>query len=159
MYKILSIILITLSLNVFAERVQLDNQAKSEILKLYQGNERLHRAFFEYDVKKIETETKNVMKLMKAIKNEELRTKFSLALKMIKRIKASEKKEVNNKAYHVVSMALVNVLDKYDLGKTYNVYYCPMLKMKWVQSSLKHKGVENPYADYMPQCGRQFSKY
>ena len=59
----------------------------------------------------------------------------------------------------MVSSALAHVLSKYDLGSDYNVYYCPMVRKKWIQNSTKHAGVKNPYAPEMPNCGRKESSF
>lgn len=52
-------------------------------------------------------------------------------------------------------MALIHIVNKYDLGSKYNAYSCPMVKKKWLQNSDKMAKVHNPYAAGMPHCGSQ----
>ena len=66
---------------------------------------------------------------------------------------------MNNENYHIVSSALIFVINKYDLGSEYNAYSCPMVKKKWIQNSKKMTKVHNPYAAGMPHCGSQDSSH
>ena len=71
----------------------------------------------------------------------------------LKEIKSDSSKKDNNQRYHLVSMALIHVLNKYDIGNDYAAYTCPMVQKKWIQNSKKIAKVHNPYSDKMPHCG------
>lgn len=42
-------------------------------------------------------------------------------------------------------MALIHIINTYDVGENYNAYSCPMTNKKWVQNSKKLNMVSNPY--------------
>ena len=65
----------------------------------------------------------------------------------------------NNQNYHLTSMALIHIVNTYDVGNEYNAYSCPMVKKKWLQNSKKMAKVHNPYAPNMPHCGGQDSNF
>ena len=102
------------------------------------------------------------IKLQKAIdgiKDKEISKLLSYSKNKLSEIKATIDREVNNKNYNLVSMALIHVVSKYDVGNDYNAYSCPMVKMKWIQNTSKVSEVHNPYAPNMPNCGSQDSNY
>jgi hypothetical protein len=74
-------------------------------------------------------------------------------------INSNNDKETNNKNYHLVSMALIHIVNKYDVGNKYNAYSCPMVKKKWLQNTKNDSGTRKPYAANMPNCGSKDSKF
>lgn len=144
---------------LLAERVKLekdDLQAWRSSLSL---NEKLHWSFFKYNADEIEKHAKSLTVSLNSIKHTDISSMLMLAKKKISEIKGKNDKEKNFKLYHIVSISMINVLKKYDSGKEYNIYSCPMVKMKWIQNSKKIDEVHNPYADYMPHCGKKDSNY
>jgi hypothetical protein len=72
---------------------------------------------------------------------------------------AKTSREENNQNYHLVSMALIYIVNTYDVGPKYNAYSCPMVKKKWLQNSKKLAKIHNPYAPHMPHCGSQDTNF
>ena len=50
-------------------------------------------------------------------------------------------------------MALIYVINTYDISDDYAPFTCPMVKKKWIQNVKNKPQVRNPYAPEMPQCG------
>jgi hypothetical protein len=96
---------------------------------------------------------------MNAIENGETKKLLKFSIEKLGELKSDTERETNNQNYHLVSMALIHLVNTYDLGDAYNAYSCPMVKKKWVQNSKKMARVHNPYAPGMPHCGTQDSEY
>ena len=142
-----------------SDRKSLSEAAKKSVVSALEANEALHSSFFTYDAKAVES---NAMKLKKAIdeiEDKEVAKLLNFSKTKLSEIKASNDRETNNKNYHLVSMALIHIVNKYDVGSKYNAYSCPMVKKKWVQNSSKMAKVHNPYAPNMPHCGSQDSHH
>ena len=140
-------------------RRSIDDATKASLVNALEANEKLHQSFFEYDGKKVEENALNLQKAIDGIKDKEISKLLSYSKNKLSEIKATIDREVNNKNYNLVSMALIHVVSKYDVGNDYNAYSCPMVKMKWIQNTSKVSEVHNPYAPNMPNCGSQDSNY
>lgn len=140
-------------------RRSIDDATKASVVNALEANEILHQSFFEYDGKKVEENALKLQKAIDGIKDKEISKLLSYSKNKLSEIKATIDREVNNKNYNLVSMALIHVVSKYDVGNDYNAYSCPMVKMKWIQNTSKVSEVHNPYAPNMPNCGSQDSNY
>lgn len=141
------------------KRKPLDSSTKEKVLELLKSNESLMMSFYKYDAKKISQAAKDFKGKLSAIKDKTIKVEVELAEIYLAKIASKNKKEVNYEAYHGISKALSRLVEGYELGSTYNVYYCPMVKKKWVQNSVKRRKVHNPYAPEMPHCGGQITEY
>lgn len=141
------------------DRKSLSEAAKKSVLSALEANEALHSSFFEYDAKTVESNAMKLKKAIDAIEDKEVAKLLNFSKSKLSEIKASNDRETNNKNYHLVSMALIHIVNKYDVGSKYNAYSCPMVKKKWVQNSSKMAKVHNPYAPNMPHCGSQDSHH
>ncbi len=141
------------------DRKSLSEAAKKSVLLALEANEALHSSFFEYDAKTVESNAMKLKKAIDAIEDKEVAKLLNFSKSKLSEIKASNDRETNNKNYHLVSMALIHIVNKYDVGSKYNAYSCPMVKKKWVQNSSKMAKVHNPYAPEMPHCGSQDSHH
>lgn len=158
--KHLILILSTLlSLNVFAKRKELDEVAKKQVIRVLEANEALHAAFFEYKSAEVEGQAKKVLGLISEIKNEEISQILKFSTEKLKLLTSTESRENNNTNYGIFSAALVHIVNKYNVGESYNAYSCPMVKKKWVQNSKKINKVHNPYAPEMPHCGGKVTRF
>ena len=140
-------------------RKKLTHTARKSLISALEANESLHRAFFSYDGKIVETEATRLAKSISAIKDEQISKLLKFSQSKLNEIKAANDRKVNDKNYHLVSMALIHIINKYDVGRKYNAYSCPMVKKKWVQNSEKMLKVHNPYAPNMPHCGSQDTRH
>lgn len=147
------------SINSFADRIKVDDKTKKQLINVLEANELLHQSFFKYDSQKITINSKLMLKKMNLVSNKEISSMLNFAKKKLKEISGENKKSLNNQNYHIVSTAMIVIMNKYDLGKKYNSYSCPMVKKKWIQNTTKDDTVLNPYADYMPNCGRKETNY
>ena len=93
------------------------------------------------------------------ITNKDIKKYLKKSKKQLLKIKEATDRKENNVLYNESSLGFIYILNKYDIGRTYNSYSCPMVKKKWVQNSKKEAKVHNPYAPEMPHCGRQDSRY
>ncbi|OUR99695.1 hypothetical protein A9Q84_01330 [Halobacteriovorax marinus] len=150
---VLGLIIGLLGFSASAAKIKLDNKAKAEIIKTLEANEELHASFFKYDGKNVETTAMKVSKAMGNISNKDVAKLLKHSKMMLTKIKADSKRDENNQNYHMVSMALIHIMNKYDLGEKYSAYRCPMVKKKWIQNTKKMGRVHNPYAPSMPHCG------
>jgi len=134
-------------------KIALDAKGKKEVtfaLKQYEG---LHAAFFNYAAASVEENAKKLNQALAKISNPEVAKLLTFSRTKLGEIKQGNSREDNDQAYHLVSMALIHVMQKYDVGGDYQAYYCPMVKKKWIQNVALAKEVENPYAPNMPHCG------
>ena len=140
-------------------RISLSPDTKQEVVKTLEANEKLHLAFFEYNGETIEKEAKALIKAISSIKDSKISKLLKFSKTKLLEMKKGSSKEDNNQNYHLVSMALIYIVGKYDVGSKYNAYSCPMVKKKWLQNSKKLSRVHNPYASEMPHCGSQETKH
>ena len=140
-------------------RKKLTHAARESLISALVANESLHQAFFDYDGKIVEAKAKRLGKLISAITDEQISKLLKFSQSKLDEIKAANDREVNNENYHLVSMALIHIINKYDVDKKYNAYSCSMVKKKWVQNSEKMLKVHNPYAPNMPHCGSQDTRH
>ena len=141
------------------KRMKVDGKTKNQIIDALKVNDELHASFFKYDGKKIETAAKKLSSAFDKIEDTSISKLLVFAKKKLSDIKEANDKKMNNENYHIVSSALIFVINKYDLGSEYNAYSCPMVKKKWIQNSKKMTKVHNPYAAGMPHCGSQDSSH
>lgn len=135
------------------ERKELKEEQRKEVKKLFEINERLHSAFFEYDANKVEMISKEMIKAIKKISNTDISQRLEFSKEILGNIKSSEERKENNQNYHLFSMALIHLLDNFEIDNKYKAYSCPMVKMQWVQNVDQLEKVHNPYAPEMPHCG------
>lgn len=140
-------------------RKPLTEKTKKSVISVLEANESLHGSFFKYDGKEVEKSAIQLKKAIEAIEDKDIAKLLVFSKEKLSEIKASNDREVNNQNYHLVSMALIHIINKYDVGSKYNAYSCPMVKKKWVQNSSKMENVHNPYAPSMPHCGSQDSNH
>lgn len=93
------------------------------------------------------------MMSLKSISDEEILKKLEYSFTKLESIKADNERSKNNENYHVVSMTLIHLLNKYKPSTDYESFTCPMVKKKWIQNIRKSPNVENPYAPEMKSCG------
>jgi len=144
---------------IATDRASLPDKTKEELLSVFRLNEKMFDAYFHYDAKNIEVHAKELSKSIDGISDDKIKSLLTFSQSKLAEINTSNDREKNNNLYHLVSMALIHLLEKYDLGDEYNAYSCPMVKMKWVQNSKKIPEISNPYAPGMPHCGDQDSAY
>lgn len=142
-----------------SKRAMLDKKDQKEVLQVLEANEALHASFFKYNAKEVEKQAKDLSVKIGKIQNKEIAKLLSFSALKLKEIKSTSNRDDNNKNYHLVSMALIHIVNKYDVGSKYNAYSCPMVKKKWLQNSAKMSKVHNPYAAGMPHCGSKDSKH
>lgn len=128
---------------------------KKEVLEVLKANEELHASFVDYDGEKVEAASKKVVKAIEAVNDKEIKKLLAFSKGKLAEIKVKRDRKDNNQSYHQFSMAVIHIVNTYDVGKEYNAYSCPMVKKKWVQNTSKDKKVNNPYASGMPHCGNQ----
>ena len=133
----------------------LSAKTKKELLAVFAKNEPLHKAFFAYEKQKaqIPALALEMSKAIDSVSDAKIKKLLIFSQGKLKEMKANSSREVNNQNYHLISMALIHLLNKYDLGKVYHGYACPMVKKKWVRNVSKLAKVHNPYAPNMPHCG------
>jgi hypothetical protein len=151
--------LVALISSAFASRVELDKKITTQLISVLEKNEAVHSAFFKYDGKKIEAASKIMSLEMDKISDSNIHAMLKFANQKLLAIKSTNTKKQNNVNYNIVSSAIIFLMTKYDLGKKYNAYSCPMVKKKWIQNSAKIDEVSNPYDDNMPNCGKKDSSY
>lgn len=160
-------IFLTIFLTIFSfnkdlyssERKELEESSKASILKIFSLNEILHESLFNYNEANILENAKKMKEALSEIKNPTILAILSNSKNaMESMIKARSKREINE-AYQFLSKDLVSLLTVYDLGESYNAYYCPMVKKDWVQNTKKNRALKNPYAPEMPHCGTQKTHY
>lgn len=140
-------------------RIILEKKDKQQLLSLFETNELLHAAFFKFNKKDISLQSAALAKKIDDLENEQIKKLLLFSKKKLEEMKRMTELDDLNQNYHLVSMALIHLLNSYDIGKMYNAYSCPMVKKKWVQNSTKSKKVENPYASNMPHCGTKDTKF
>ncbi len=141
------------------DRKDLDEKSKNQVLVVLAVNEKLHDAFFTFDAAKVELSAKKLKNEIENISHSEIAKSLNFSKEKLLNIKASSSREMNNQNDHIVSMALIYIVNTYDVGKDYDAYSCPMVKKKWLQSSKKVSENHSPYVSGMAHCGNQDSNY
>lgn len=136
-------------------KLKISEKEKKEVLDILETNEKLHWAFFKYDGKKVEKLAGELSGKMEKVSNKEIKKLLNFAQKQAKTLVNKKPQKDNNQTYHMVSMALIHIINTYDLGDKYQGYRCPMVRKQWVQNTKKLDKVHNPYAAYMPHCGEK----
>lgn len=141
-------------------RKKLKPAVYSEVIEIYQLNEKLHQSFFSYKGEEIHRVAQEISKKIEGFKESESTRLLGKSKEYLERIRdlGEKKRSPNDRHYHKFSLILIDALKDYEL-EHYNEYSCPMVKKSWVQNSSKTKKVLNPYAPYMPNCGSQKSHY
>lgn len=142
-----------------SSRKPLSKSEKAQVISVLEANEKLHSSFFKYKASEVEANAKAVSSAILKIKNKEVVKLLKFSTTKLAAITADAKRKANNENYHLFSMALIHVVNTFDVGGKYNAYSCPMVKKKWVQNSKNMNKVHNPYAPYMPHCGSKDSNY
>lgn len=145
--------------NIQSKRITLAEKEKNEVVSMLETNEKLHRSFFKYDSKKVAINSSELVKKIDSISNAEISKLLKFSKLKLKTLTEESTRQENNQSYHLVSMAFIYIVNKYDVGSKYNAYSCPMVKKKWLQNSNKLSKVHNPYAPEMPHCGTQDSNH
>lgn len=158
-------LLLTLGFMVFGpfalagERKELSETIKKEVRAMLEANEGLHASFFEYDGEKIEKNAKKLSAKIDDISDDSIRQILKFSQEQLAKMSAESEREKNDQKYHVVSMALIHLVNTYNVGEGYNAYSCPMVEKKWVQNSKKMDRVHNPFHPGMKHCGTKDTKF
>lgn len=142
-----------------SSRKSLSESSKKEIIAVLEANEALHTSFFKYEASKVAKSAKELNGKISLIKDMELSKLLKYSQTMLAKMVSKSTRDENNQNYHMVSMALIHIVNTYDIGDKYNSYSCPMVKKKWLQSAKNSSEVNNPYAPNMPHCGRKESNH
>jgi hypothetical protein len=158
--SIILLLLITLStFSLAKERISLNSKIQKEVSKVLEINENLHQSFFSYKGEAVEKLSTEMGQAIEKITDPKIKKLLSFSRLKLNLIKAKSKRKENDQNYHLVSMALIHIVNTYDVGEKYNAYSCPMVKKKWVQNSKKLNKVHNPYAPKMAHCGSKDTDY
>ncbi|PJZ56573.1 LIC13259 family plasminogen/vitronectin/complement-binding protein [Leptospira barantonii] len=94
----------------------------------------------------------NADRLIAVLQQEVARDKsLSPALKAAEKLKAGTDEKTKLEAYNELSESLKEYIQK-DESTGFHVFYCPMVKKKWIASGDK---VQNPYDPSMKGCGKK----
>ncbi len=140
-------------------RQKLSESTKGSILKVLESNEKLQSSFFKYDTQKIEDNAKELQASIEKIDDQKIKKLLKFSVTKLSLMTKNSSRKDNNQNYHLVSMALIHLINTYEVGGDYNAFSCPMVKKKWIQNTSKNKTVNNPYAPKMAMCGSQDSKF
>lgn len=128
-------------------------EAKAELKSVLEKYDELHSVFFQYNGKEVEKVATKLKAEINKIQDSDFKKLLSFSAKKLDSLKASSSREENNKNFNIISMALIHVINKYDVSSDHSAFYCPMVKKKWIQNTKKLASVSNPYAPEMPGCG------
>lgn len=140
-------------------RKALEAKQKAEVIKVFEANDFLHSAFFDFDAKKVVSAAKALSAAIANLSSSEIKSKLQFAKTKLDSFANDNDREELDQNYHLVSMALIHVLQNYDVGSSFNAFSCPMVKKKWVQNTKVKSKVQNPYAPDMKSCGSQDSDF
>lgn len=140
-------------------REKIAESEKKEIVEVLQGYEELFSSFFTYDAKQVEANAAKLASKVNGLKSAMIKKNLKSAQEKLAEIKSVKERDANNQNLHLVSLSLIYLVNKYDIGSEYNVYACPMVQKKWIQNSTKLARVTNPYDPRMPNCGNQVTEY
>lgn len=160
MFKLITLFSVFFNFLAFADvRESLTSAQKEEVVNVLKANEKLHASFFKYDAKSVADSAQELKNAMNKVSHEKIKKLLKFSMTKLDEIKANKTKDENRQNYHTISMALIYILNTYDVGSEYNAYSCPMVKKKWVQNSSKQEKVHNPYAANMPHCGSKDTSF
>lgn len=158
-FKMMMAFLVVFSIFANQDRVKVDGKLKTELVKVFESNEKLYDSFFDYDAKEVAKLAGELKASMESVSDDEIKKLLKFSIGKLSLMTADRSEKLNHEDYNIVSMALIHVNSKYDFGKKYNAYSCPMVKKKWLQNTAENSGVKNPYAAMMRDCGSKDSNY
>lgn len=141
------------------QRLALKSNEKAQLVAIFQTNDALHAAFFNYNGTAVQDAAEKLRAAMGKVESNEIKKIFSPSHTKLAEISAKADRKLNDQLYNEVSTSLIKALKTYDLGADYNEYYCPMIEKSWVQNSKKVAKVQNPYAPNMPSCGAKVTSF
>lgn len=141
------------------KRKEVSQKFKESVLLILEENEKLHSSMFDYNKVTLKKSVETFKKKAMRIKDKKVEKLLKPALKASSELLTNKTKAEDNESYHRLSLSLVRIVESYQIGSTYNIYYCPMVKKRWVQNSKKMRKVHNPYAPEMPHCGGQITEF
>ena len=141
------------------KRKEVSERLKESVLSILEENERLHSSMFEYKKAALKESVEAFKKKAMGIKDKKIEELLKPALRASSELMTNKTKAEDNESYHRLSLSLVKIVESFQIGSTYNIYYCPMVKKRWVQNSKKMRKVHNPYAPEMPHCGGQITEF
>lgn len=140
-------------------RKPLEDKQKAEVIQVFESNDALHSAFYDFDSKKVVSAAKNLSSAIENLSSAEIKKKLQYAKTKLDSFSEDQERKELDQNYHLVSMALIHILQSYDVGSSFNAFSCPMVKKKWVQNTTTKSKVQNPYAPDMKSCGSQDSNF
>jgi hypothetical protein len=145
--------------NLYASpRTNLSEPTKKEILKVFSAYEKLFSSYFEYNPAEAEKNSKTFLTILAKSKDKNFQEITKNMKAPLEKIKTSMDRKSNNLHFFALSREIVEILKTYEIPG-YSIYYCPMVKMKWIQNSKKMPELNNPYAPEMPHCGEKESSF
>lgn len=132
---------------------KLSSELKNELINLFKVNEKLYASFYDYDGALVEENAKRLRNSISKISDPMIKKLLKDSKSRLDKIKSKNPRKLNDNNYHMVSMTLINLLNRFDFSSDYQAYYCPMVKKKWLQNSVKTTRANNPYAPKMKHCG------
>lgn len=136
-------------------REQISKESKREVREVLEMNEKLHLAFFNQDSEGVHKYSEKMASRIEKMEDQSLKSLLEFSMKQLRTLPNLVDIKEKHQVYHRVSLALIHIINSYDLGEGYNVYSCPMVRKKWVQNSTELARVHNPYAPEMKHCGTQ----
>lgn len=131
----------------------IEHKTEQRLKTVFEKYEVVHTHFFEYNDEKAKKAIKDLSEAISKIEEEEVKKRLVYSKKTLDKMADIRDSSELNKKLNTVSMALIYILDKYNVDKKYQSYYCPMVKKKWIQNTSVESKVLNPYAPEMPHCG------
>lgn len=136
------------------QRKTISSAEKDFIINVLSENDKIFNALLSEKNDQIEQQAKELVALFEQ-NNDPIFKDVKLKAKKLSELKTANKHEDNLKAYEEFLKPLIEIVLNYNVGASYNVFSCSMVKKSWLQDIRFNKGVKNVFATYMLECGTQ----
>ena len=136
------------------QKISLSPTDQKIVMSFFSLNEEIHLNFFKSKFIAPANGITSLKKNVKSVKDLVVKKILEQNIVFLDGINQGKNKMEKMNYFHDFSLGLISMLEAYELGSTYKIYYCSMVQKKWVQNSIKLPKVHNPYAALeMPYCG------
>lgn len=131
---------------------------KTSLKGLLEKNDALYNSLLGDDSKLITEKARDLKIYLHSRGHSKILNGLHQKLGKLDEIAASKDKNSTLNSYAEFVSPLIELVKKYDIGLSYNVFFCPMVKKSWIQNTDKQASVQNLYAPGMRECGEQVTK-
>lgn len=133
--------------------------SEKQLADLWRTYHLVFTGFIKSDFKKAEAGAKEMIKVLDGLALGTEQKLLAKAKKGLDQIEEKASREINNKHFESVSKVLVSYLNQYKIDPKFQIFYCPMVRKRWIQDTKRYAKTHNAYDPGMLHCGGKVSNF